>query len=61
VPFLLEKFVHRSGTLHLYPDRIEISLSPGSLDAILKMAGYLADSPNASWLGNRFVRFRAAS
>jgi len=61
VHFLLEKFVHRSGTLHLYPDRIDVSLSPGPLDAILKMAGYLSDSPNASWLGNRFVRFRAAS
>ena len=61
VGFLLEKFVHRSGTLHLYPDRIDVKLSPGPLDAILKMAGYLTDSPNASWLGNRFVRFRATS
>jgi hypothetical protein len=57
--FLLEKFVRRSGTLYLYPDRVDVNLSPGPLDAILKMAGYFSDSPAASWLGNRFVRFRA--
>ncbi len=61
VPFLLEKFIRRSGTLYLYADRIDVTLSPGQLDAILKMAGYLSDSPVTSWLGNRFVRFRAAS
>jgi len=61
VRLLLEQFVQRSAILHLYLDRIEVSLSPGPLDAILKMAGYLSDSPNASWLGNRFVRFRTAS
>lgn len=59
VGFLLEKFIHRSGTLQLYADRIEVTLAPGPLDAILKMAGYLSDSPHAHWLGNRFVRFRA--
>jgi len=61
VPFLLEKFVRRSGQLHLYPDCIEVCFLPGPLDAILKMAGYLSDTPIASWLGNRFVRFRIAS
>lgn len=61
VPFLLEKFINRGGTLHFYSDHIDVTLSPGPLDAILKMAGYLSDSPFIPWLGNRFVRFRAAS
>lgn len=61
IGFLLEKFVRRAGTLYLYPDRIDVSLSSGPLDAILRMAGYLSDSPTIPWLGNRFVRFRAAS
>jgi hypothetical protein len=59
--FLLEKFVRRAGTLYLHPDRVDVSLSPGPLDAVPEMAGYFSDSPAASWLGNRFVRFRATS
>jgi hypothetical protein len=61
IGFVLDKFISRAGALHLYADRIDVTLSPGPLDAILKMAGYLSDSPTIPWLGNRFVRFRAAS
>jgi len=61
VGFLLDKFISRTGALYLYADRIDVTLSPGPLDAILKMAGYLSDSPTIPWLGNRFVRFCATS
>ena len=56
--FLYEKFLRRSGSIAISSEFIEVRLLPGSLDTILRMAGYLKETPAVPWLGNRRVRFR---
>src|SRR5262249_11509314 len=61
VPYLLQNFIRRDGRIETGPNYIDVTLSPGPLDEILRMASYLSDSPPAAWLGNRVVRFRINS
>src|ERR1043165_904023 len=56
--FLLEKFIQRPGAIVFAPHFLEVRLRPGPLDTVLRMAGYLEETPAALWLGNRRVRFR---
>ncbi|MEK6279392.1 MAG: hypothetical protein AABN95_03485 [Acidobacteriota bacterium] len=58
VSYLLSNFIRRSGTIAVSPLILEVRLSHGPLDTILRMAGYLEETPAASWLVDRRVRFR---
>ena len=58
--YLLSNFIRRSGTIAVSPLILEIRFSHGPLDTILQMAGYLEETPAASWLADRRVRFRIA-
>jgi hypothetical protein len=61
IPYLLRNFIRRPGTIEVGPLFLEIGLAAAPLDSILRMAGYLSDSPGAAWLGNRTIRFRTDS
>jgi hypothetical protein len=56
--YLLANFIHRPGTVIVSAQRITILLEPRSLDEILRLAGYLADTPPVAWLDNRPVSYR---
>ena len=56
--FLYEKFIRRSGAIAIGSEFLEVRLRHGPLDSVLRMAGYLEETPAAPWLGNRRVRFR---
>jgi hypothetical protein len=56
--FLLEKFIQRSGVIAVTSEYLEVRLRHGPLDTVLRMAGYLEETPAAPWLANRRVRFR---
>ena len=56
--FLFEKFIRRSGAIAIGSEFLEVRLRHGPLDTVLRMAGYLEETPAAPWLGNRRVRFR---
>jgi hypothetical protein len=58
-PFLLEKFIRRSGAIGVSSTFLEVRLQHGPLDMVLQMAGYLEETPAAQWLGNRRVRFQS--
>jgi hypothetical protein len=57
LPYLVSQFIRRPGSIRVGPRHIHISLAPRPLDAILRMAGYLHETPPVSWLENRSVRF----
>lgn len=57
-PFLNRNFIWRSGTIAVSSKFLEVKLEPGSLDTVLRMAGYLDETPEVAWLGNRRVRFQ---
>ena len=57
VPYLLRNFIRRPGAIEVSPRFLDVHLVPGALDVVLKMAGYLSETPEAFWLGNRRVRF----
>lgn len=58
--YLLSNFIRRSGTIAVSPLILDVRFSHGPLDTILQMAGYLEETPTASWLADRRVRFRIA-
>ncbi len=55
--YLLDNFICRPGTIILGKQRIIADLERRPLDEILKLAGYLADTPPVAWLENRSVRY----
>jgi hypothetical protein len=57
-PYLHENFIQRPGTIAVSASVLEVRLAHGSLDSVLRMAGYLEETPSATWLGDRRVRFR---
>jgi hypothetical protein len=61
VPYLLNNFIRRAGTITINRHFIEVSLAPAPLDAIARLAGYLSETPATPWLANRPVRFRIDS
>ena len=56
--YLLDNFTRRPGTIIVGKQRIIADLERRPLDEILKLAGYLADTPPVAWLDNRSVRYR---
>jgi len=56
--YLLDNFIRRSGSIIVNEQRLTIELERRPLDEILKLSGYLADTPPVSWLQNRTVRYR---
>ena len=56
--YLLDNFIRRSGTIIVNVQRITVQLERRPLDEILKLAGYLADTPPVPWLDGRPVRYR---
>ncbi|WP_447602830.1 hypothetical protein [Nitrospira sp. Nam80] len=59
--YLLSNFIRRPGWIEVGPRFLQVHLTSGPLDGILRMAGYLSESPAVSWLGNRTVRFHITS
>jgi hypothetical protein len=57
VPFLLQNFIHRPGTIFIGPTEIKVEMERRSLDIVLEMADYLAPIENISWLGGRRLSF----
>ena len=57
VPFLLENFIQRPGSLSITPIEIRVEMERRSLDIVLEMADYLAPIENISWLGGRRLTF----
>ena len=58
IPFLLDQFVRRPGSIRVEPNEIVVMLDPRPLDIVLKMAGYLSSIERVAWLDNRRVRFQ---
>ena len=60
VPYLLENFIHRSGTLTVDAKRVLVEMDPKPLDVVIEMAGYTSDLERVDWLGGRnlIVRIR---
>jgi hypothetical protein len=61
VPFLLENFIRRPGSIFTSPTEITVVMPPRPLDLVIEMAGYLAPIENVSWLGGRRLSFTIAS
>jgi hypothetical protein len=55
--YLLQQLIRRPGSIRVAPSCLHVHLEPAGLDEILRMAGYLSESPAVSWLGNRTIRF----
>jgi hypothetical protein len=58
VPYLLDKFIRRPGTIWVTSTEIVVTLDRRPLDIVLEMAGYLGEIDRVPWLGNRRVRFQ---
>jgi hypothetical protein len=56
VPFLLESFLHRPGTITHTSDRLVVALQPRPLDIVLQMSGYL-DALQIPWMGGLNLTF----
>jgi hypothetical protein len=56
--YLLAQMIRRAGVLHVSPREITVVMEEKGLDVVLEMAGYLAPTPKAPWLGDRVIRFR---
>jgi len=56
--YLLDNFIRRSGKIIVNEQRITVELDRKPLDEILKLSGYLDDTPPVAWLQNRTVRYR---
>ncbi|MBS1789195.1 MAG: hypothetical protein JST85_15830 [Acidobacteria bacterium] len=58
IPYLLDNFIHRSGSVSLNEDALWVELEQKPLDIVLEMAGYTADLWLTPWLKQRRVRFQ---
>ena len=58
VPYLLDRFVRRTGRLRIAgDDTLDVDLAPSAFDEVLRMAGYLDPLEGAGWLEGRRVTF----
>ena len=58
VPYLLDQFIRRPGSIWITSTEIVVTLDRRPLDIVLEMAGYLGEIDRVPWLGNRRVRFQ---
>ena len=58
IPYLLDQFIRRPGSIWVTSTEIVVTLDRRPLDIVLEMAGYLGKIERVSWLGDRRVRFR---
>ncbi|HJS23132.1 MAG TPA: hypothetical protein VJ751_02095 [Pyrinomonadaceae bacterium] len=56
--YLLSNFIRRPGTLKVGQRSIVVQLERRPLDEILKLAGYLDETPPVSWLDHRTIKYR---
>lgn len=56
--YLLDNFIRRSGTITLGRRTITVELERRPLDEILKLSGYLDETPPVPWLKNRTIKYR---
>lgn len=58
VPYLLENFIRRDGTLYLDTSSLVVEMEPAPLDVVIEMAGYTTELGKLDWLGGRNLKFR---
>lgn len=56
--YLLEQFIHRTGSVTVSDRQILVEMAARPLDVVLELAGYLAPLEHMPWLGQRSVYFR---
>jgi hypothetical protein len=58
VPFLLDNFIRRRGSVYSAGETLVVEMQPCPLDIVLEMAGYTADLEHVPWLRSRRVRLQ---
>ena len=58
IPYLLRNLVRRRGRIEAHSNEIRVTMRPAPLDVVLQMSGYLGETPDIGWLGDRRVVFR---